>query len=904
MCQGKGVGTCKDKCGGPGAHAAPVPSNTGTGDRTYGGCKCKSNWTLSSSGVKYEGCPARQPFEHNTGRKCLDGDGCLPGGVCINGHCYNYPTTYGGLNFDVYPDRKPDGECTEEKEQDFKEGCRRYAKEKPYYMFSEKVDGTCCFYDNINLEFIDVPGTVTYREPILGPPDLRWCEVDQTQACEFTPQEPTWDYCIPKDTTQHQCQCLDEWSPDRDRCPTQSGHKYSGCGMRTACDGDNKGFPGLTWCKIDTLDTRCEAPGGRTWDYCVPGPQSQSLLANLAEAQVAITGVGASSIHGCQCKTAWNPKAVTKNITGSTCEDYESKVTSCAMDPPCDGDTGGKGWSWCEVEDPDLCAVPLPAENITAACDITDMFQYPGLGTEIKRIPFTFAWEQCCRFCGADVRCEGWTWYYKANLKNVCVLKNGTRDGVTFVRPPGSFASRVVSGFKPPTYAVSCKPHTDCPLGQFCDDRAGECQDTGSTMTKCSNFEPCFLDAEACVGFMCRLKCEVATDCPGIADCLTNDDGVKYCYEGVIEPLGGECGTPCNDRDLTCGADKYCMEGYCRTLCDETADCTGKQVCIPGGCAPTCANTDCPPGLFCGADNQCHLGLDCVNEPGKCRHYEGFQYEGDVVGTWQVDSVDQPEKFFNPKGWSINSYMFNKANATQRETTNCCDVCSNNAECIHWSYIRVGNLWTCVLHGSQATLTKVYAVGFDGIAESVAGDGRADCTRWTDGAGCGQFNVCFGGRTCLESFCATQCSGLGASCPTGQICDFESGMCRFKPGCRKMGQTCNETQYCADGLVCSSGSCYQECYADADCTHSYEETCVLDTNVFKPYTLQLGFTKGRCERVAKAVVGDATKTKRNWDYCVPPQLPEVDCFCDAGCLYNDDCCADFQVHCPQENKVL
>merc|ERR1712194_451819 len=41
---------------------------------------------------------------------------------------------------------------------------------------------------------------------------------------------------------------------------------------------------------------------------------------------------------------------------------------------------------------------------------------------------------------------------------------------------------------------------------------------------------------------------------------------------------------------------------------------------------------------------------------------------------------------------------------------------------------------------------------------------------------------------------------------------------------------------------------------------------------------------------------------RDWDYCIPPQLPEVDCHCDISCLYNDDCCVDFQYYCPKEYK--
>lgn len=305
------------------------------------------------------------------------------------------------------------------------------------------------------------------------------------------------------------------------------------------------------------------------------------------------------------------------------------------------------------------------------------------------------------------------------------------------------------------------------------------------------------------------------------------------------------------------------------------------KVCIPDNCAVPCSESaSCPssspflPELeyYCGAGFLCHYSRRCAGSPltkrAQCDAEPNREYEGAVLLKITGVDADSWEK--------------------------CCDLCARDTLCSYWSWKRVQSqtvVYTCTLHGATAFGRNAFSTSGTGggrgegggqvvalgLVEAWAGAKLAACP--TDV--CAEDQNCpVQGEKCVPRHCSAVCYA-DIECPQNQYCG-PGGVCEYRASCADLGQDCDAGRACGAGLKCVENKCLRSCSFDADCPGSYQ-VCVA----------------GVCQQAQVARPPTPSQAKRNWDYCIPPQLPAVSCYCDDSCLFNGDCCVDFETECPE-----
>lgn len=524
VCQGMEAGTCRGRCGQVGDHwfmkTAGNASQTEEVSRTVNGCRCKAKWSPACApNIVKNGCPLNNACPG--GSPCDTDADCpqLGDWRCVSGYCY--------INFNASQSIAP--------------------------------------------------------LPLKGPTGLRWCEIEDPDACTFSPPDVTWDYCVPKraqadtaarastDLTVGGCACKASWSPSFRECSNRFNDVFQGCGMHPACDGWDAGMAGMSWCEIEPSPS-CQ-PSSRSLpsrDLCVPDRSFQRADLFPADSPEA-TGIGQMSIHGCQCKAVWVPSTTSK---GNVCPSV-TRVKGCLMDPPCDGDGGRIGGSWCEVEDPDLCAIPLPVDpSFDQRCGIKINREYSN--TSLAEFPDVQTYAECCEACSAREDCTHWTWYNTQALPFFCTLKTSASGE----RAPTLLAGDlVVSGTSATELpGIPCTTDGDCTgSNSFCS--SGTCRfffPSGS-QAPCGSGRPCASN-EVCVTGKCRLRCSASSQCTTPETCL-GTGASRYCGRSsaasgatATAATVSPCGTSCVDN-AGCPAGSVCVGNKCRTACVSDSDC-------------------------------------------------------------------------------------------------------------------------------------------------------------------------------------------------------------------------------------------------------------------------------------------------------------------------------------------
>ena len=250
------------------------------------------------------------------------------------------------------------------------------------------------------------------------------------------------------------------------------------------------------------------------------------------------------------------------------------------------------------------------------------------------------------------------------------------------------------------------------------------------------------------------------------------------------EELAPQCQNDSDcDPGLYCGALQQCRQDCTSDgECSDGSYCNGSGQCAVLRAADTdaetqaCANSDhsdCPTGYICGAENVCIEG--CASRT-DCR-----------FGNDCIDSMCQP--------------VTADGDAAQ---------CTSNDDCDP-GQICLGNI--CVTEQPDIEVPERQ----DGESDSeeiprTPCDSQDDCQI---GSYCGD-----------DNFCATDCF-VKEDCPQGRICIVEEGRCVIpggdEDGLDEVG--CTQDSDCGQGTYCKNNVCDYDCNQDSQCNQAAGEVC-------------------------------------------------------------------------------
>ncbi len=251
------------------------------------------------------------------------------------------------------------------------------------------------------------------------------------------------------------------------------------------------------------------------------------------------------------------------------------------------------------------------------------------------------------------------------------------------------------------------------------------------------------------------------------------------CARMFVDPaaLGGQC-DPSNVRLSCAGGSGLCAEGG---ACVETPGegkpcanqvCAGDLVCVEGTCGAMPAPSNLPAGSECRASSQCAEGLGCVN--GSCAAAKAIGESCDDATVCVRGAECQP---------------------------------SNERVCL----TKAGDGERCMGDDCGAGLACDYTATFP-VCRPVVALGEA----------CDMGRTCVAGATCNAGSCVllpTQGETcLFGQCAAGLVCDQSTQVCGER---RPLGQSCNGSSECADGLACDManfpGTCVTKSSAGGSC---------------------------------------------------------------------------------------
>lgn len=196
-----------------------------------------------------------------------------------------------------------------------------------------------------------------------------------------------------------------------------------------------------------------------------------------------------------------------------------------------------------------------------------------------------------------------------------------------------------------PDGKVCVNGRCECPSGLFLNDK-GQCVPCLPENTpNCFICTPDGLIPVECVDGVCDPETGDCVDCIGGGDCGPNEkclDGECVCKDGFVRnPVTGECEpAPECDKDSDCPDCEECNQfGTC-----EPIQCPDGQVCVDGECKTPCDNgVDCPDGYGCDPDTGfCEKCSDQDCTTAECARLLGCECNssGDCVDS---DNCDRSE---------------------------------------------------------------------------------------------------------------------------------------------------------------------------------------------------------------------------------------------------------------------
>lgn len=366
-----------------------------------------------------------------------------------------------------------------------------------------------------------------------------------------------------------------------------------------------------------------------------------------------------------------------------------------------------------------------------------------------------------CQGSRGEIACENFS----------CVTYNGVADdsacGVTTEADDcGAYASIYCTGETnqtPPHCATSCVLDTECDDGAHCDgactpdladgascDEDSDCESEQCESGVCCRGEHCCLRASDCPAeYGSAASCDAPVSCQGTRDAAICQNFV--CQTALDVPDDSACSVSVEAKDCGLYPSRFCSGGTdqnepaCATSCTADAECDEGAHCDLGACVP-----DLPDG------SACDEASDCVSD--HCQN--GFCCSGG-------------------------------------------DCCATAAHCDSAQY---GEASTCLdVPSCQGARRDPICVDFQcGIGPLL--DDDSGCGGLTSQE-CGLFSdvACSSAldQTAQQrDLCRTRCMGT-SDCDTGAFCNA-SGECQAEGD---VGDPCQGTGQCGDGLACVDGVC-------------------------------------------------------------------------------------------------
>ncbi|TKR77543.1 hypothetical protein L596_018496 [Steinernema carpocapsae] len=352
-----------------------------------------------------------------------------------------------------------------------------------------------------------------------------------------------------------------------------------------------------------------------------------------------------------------------------------------------------------------------------------------------------------------------------------------------------------------------CRTAEECPQGAICQERTCRCQKGSTWISGACNEAP-----------MCNETQMVRTSAIGAIECVDFAGWNEACGGKLVECSGnlkcstGRCG--CFEelvdgvclRGDSCGQNKILHRGRCLGNAEERR-CQG--------------DADCPQNETCGADLRCKSSPPAICRPDEvrieeiclqraalgetCRHGEQCVEARCIEGRCRcaVNEIQVDGRCAKNEGFcrEINT-IFWQGECLQRSALH--QPCVTSSQCPSRS----------VCYGSLCQCPTGTIVDADGCRESTD---SAQVVGKPPGQQCLQPTECASYLSCLNGICqcpigrsfnGTDCVGSvanpdpNASCGEGKILIGNQCFSLLPPG-----STCEHTNQCTDGSICSNGVC-------------------------------------------------------------------------------------------------
>lgn len=403
-----------------------------------------------------------------------------------------------------------------------------------------------------------------------------------------------------------------------------------------------------------------------------------------------------------------------------------------------------------------------------------------------------------------------------------------------------------------------------------CDDGNACTSDHCNSQTGCTHQGTpacCSANADCADNTPCTVneRCE-AGRC--VSDPLECDDGLVCSADRCDPTVAGGCvhnplpdGEGCGDIDVCNGVER-CQSGSCvagtRLNCDDGDACTDDLACDPAlGCRyaprPGCCtiDADCADQSECTIHERCENG-SCTSDPRPCD-------DGNVCTADSCDPTVPGGCVYTPRLDGANCSDGDVCNGIETcqggqcapgTPLNCddgngctidlpCDpatgchynpkpgCCTADADCADSSLCTINE--RCTSNGSCTSDPQPCDDGNACTADSC--DPARGCvnTPVTDGAACGDVDVCNGVEVCLNGHCSPgtplNCDD-GNACTTNLGCDRTAG-CQYAPiaGCCTSNADCVDQSECTINERCENGACTSTPRACDDSNVCTQDSC-------------------------------------------------------------------------------
>ncbi|TNE46254.1 MAG: hypothetical protein EP343_24425 [Deltaproteobacteria bacterium] len=369
----------------------------------------------------------------------------------------------------------------------------------------------------------------------------------------------------------------------------------------------------------------------------------------------------------------------------------------------------------------------------------------------------------------------------------------------------------------------SCRDNSECQSYEVCNVSTSRCQSAGPVCgnTVCEVGETCSSCASDCA---CKdgKTCNASGVCEDAPACFTNADcqSPKSCENKMCVEPSAAC-------DPACPSGQECNEGACvptgTKVCTSDADCPANTKCsvTDALCVPTCSatQTTCPTGLrcdttaqlcvpdnggtgtTCSSDAQCKTGEVCDVAFQECA--KACNSNADCSNDpKEICYTDEDQKKFCIPGCNKDSEC-QSTEVCDTQYNECAQKCSaGNTRCPEGQTCNISKGF-CGVEGSsnktpcstdaQCKSGETCDTEFGECATTCKTDD--DCPKspreicYTDPnnkqfciPGCLSDSDCEANAACDKEYyqCAQKCSASNQTCPQGEVCNVQKGLCDFE----------------------------------------------------------------------------------------------------------------------------